>query len=1135
MRENSEGERRGPTLRVLGYPSLALPGGARRPLLAADAAFLGLLAFRGSLGRAQVAEWMWPASPPANAQNSLRNRLTILRTWAGRDLFAKQEGALAFAEWVTHDLSSPIDALRHDPTALEAEPWDGLNFDNLQDLAREVHGAQRAWRARVHDALRTVATECELEGRTRLDHGVACVQRLLRQNPLDEPAVRLLMRLHHRRGDRAAALALFDEWKERAHAELEARPADETVELLLAISHGPVPSALAVPSLPPCLRHPPRTVGRRDVLAAARRRMDTGQSVVLTGPAGVGKSRLFDELLHGVDRDAVVSVVLRAGDSASALSPIAALARAVQRFLNTRPPGESHDAIKKAVARLDWLADPTAWPAPEGAMTSARLAALLRTSLDLAGSLGLRLVAIDNLHCAHPDSLTLLCDVLGLQGADGPGQPVLVTTCRTPLPEELVARLRPPSSLDGPEGPLLELGPLTTAAVQDLLESLQLRRLEPRAWGPAVFARSGGQPLAVLQLLRRLHDDGLLEQALPPQDWPLPSETTDRVLRVLDSGGDLVRQIAYVAALAQSDFTADLAERLVGVPAAALVAPWQYLKHAGVFDEEGFSHDLIRQVVHESIPTPLRAAMHAQIAQALHPQSGSGDRRAHHWEAAGQLARAATELAGAASELLAVGLVAAARERYLRAAGHYQLAGQPDAALECRLRALESTRGSTTLEEDSAELRRVLEQPLDGTQRARGLCLLSAWQAEAMDDAALETAGEALRLARDLANEALVVRASIRFANALRLVGRLDEALTLSQSLQLTEDRLSQGDRIEVELLRAAVLGTAGRRREALAAYRHLLDNVVRPEDDLYQAAEIANFASIQASNLDRLQESRHFTAQALAWSRRAGMHRSHLLVDEMNLVNVDVDLCEFTSALELGERVLRDMQAQGHPWQLNCESVLAGAYRVLGQHDRVDELMADAPADAPTFLRAFRLARQALMRHAPGPERLNGLRDAMNTLERGGVVLGEDTRVRIDLELARCVAPDQSLAVVERVRTWTVGNQAVGLRRMADRVAIEALLAGGRHLEAADAVDRYLADIDGQWFSYALYPPELWCLIVDVWLRAGRQDDAHALVRMARQWIDECAKRRVPRSCIEGFRRDNPFNLRLLAGLTNP
>jgi hypothetical protein len=157
--------------------------------------------------------------------------------------------------------------------------------------------------------------------------GLVYAQRLAESNPLAEHAHRRLMRLHYLRGDRAAAIDVFERFEQCLKDEQGTPPSAETIELLATIERGgaALPARRAV--VPASLIRPPRLVGRERELMALDHAWSARRTFLLVGEAGIGKSRLLQEFSAG--RDGIVALRARPGDAGIAYAVLARLLRAL--------------------------------------------------------------------------------------------------------------------------------------------------------------------------------------------------------------------------------------------------------------------------------------------------------------------------------------------------------------------------------------------------------------------------------------------------------------------------------------------------------------------------------------------------------------------------------------------------------------------------------------------------------------------------------------------------------------------------------------------------------------------------------------------------------------------------------------
>jgi DNA-binding SARP family transcriptional activator/tetratricopeptide (TPR) repeat protein len=1112
---------------LLGSARIFRPDGQSASLNPTTLAFLALLALRGPQRRAWLASLLFPEKRDEVALNAFRKRVADTRDQVGDNLLLGDKTALWLAPTVQHDLVDPLIALQADPAACGGDLLAGLGFPKHPELSEVIEGERRRWRARFLDALVRHARDAAADGRVHL--AITYATRLVNEQPLSDHAVRLLMAQLERNGEPAAAFDQFEAFKARLHHQLGIAPENQTVALALRLSaHGESAGASA-PDLPAPLRRPLAMVGHAGLFERIRQRVERGLPTLVTGPTGIGKTRMFEELVAVVRPP--VAVQLRADDSLAGLELLSQLARRIQACTQSAArAGPKPEPTSEAETTLRWLASARTTEAPAGAMSADRMGAQVRSLLRHARLSGVDLIAIDNLQFADPESLELLAPVLAGAVRDGTADlPNWLLTCREPFPPAIEPWLDRPVDPQQPGDLVAEIPELSADAVQALLRSMALPTMRDDLWAPALHAHCGGEPMALLRVLRMLHASGRLASAAPPAVLPVPQDYGGSVRRLLERIDDASRKLAFVGAIAGSDFDPRLASRVMKGDDAALLVPWHRLERLAIFRGAGFNHELVRQAVLAATPALLVPGVHRQVAQALTELNAAFERRARHWLAAGEPLLAAGDTERAALELMRAGLNISAGRRLQDASALYEAAGQPGQALECRVTAAETSRYGTSAEQSAAELHRLLQSPLDTKQRIRTLCALVDRYLDEQEVQALPHTTEAVRLAQESGDRALLAKARVREAAARRMMGETDAPLAILSSALAEIDALDPQEQTELRFQYAKTLATCGRRTESIDLTLRLLDEATKAGDS-YHASDYANAAAVQCGYVNRLQQAMDLTDRSLALSRQAGVEPSHMLADEMNLVSYSIDLAHFKHALELGTRVLADMRRASSGWAAQCEVILASVYRLLGQADRALEVLPEAPADAPTWQRAFRRHARAKAEFGGGPACRVALEQGLRDLDAGGVVLGPDVRLRLELELSRYWEPEAALREAVRCRQAAMDLQHPPLARHAAMCEVEAALAAGQAGSAAAAADRLAAGIvDGQWDTFSMYLPELWGALVRAWDAAGQPDKADALAAHAATWIHGRAAEHVPAGYRQSFLEQNRFNQWLL------
>ena len=360
--------------------------------------------------------------------------------------------------------------------------------------------------------------------------------------------------------------------------------------------------------------------------------------VLVEGEAGVGKTRLVQEFLGSPELEGRQVCVGGCQPLAEPL-PLGPLLDALRSSRPSRAElSPLAGALRPELPELATVLPPA--PAPLGDRRAERHR-LFRALRELLGSLGPGVLVLEDLHWADeqtleflrflspqlPSELTLVCTYRG----EG------VTSAFPSLGAQLssqVVRLE------------LPLRPLDEEEVRTLAGAILGADSISDEFAHYLFQGSGGLPYAVEEVLRLLENREDLVQRKGAwvrrslADLAVPSAVRDSVLERLErlrpSAQALVRAAAVVGVPAGEALLARVAEVRRGRAGPAL---GEALTAALLVEvrEDRFAvrHELARQAVEETLPSPLRRRMHLRAALALEDEEPRPlARLAHHYRAA---------------------------------------------------------------------------------------------------------------------------------------------------------------------------------------------------------------------------------------------------------------------------------------------------------------------------------------------------------------------------------------------------------------------------------------------------------------------------------------------------------------------
>jgi hypothetical protein len=525
-------------------------------------------------------------------------------------------------------------------------------------------------------------------------------QIILRYDPLHEASYRTLIRLHALNGDRAGALRVYHACTTILRRELEVEPSAATRQAYEQLLGAEIRTFQAVPAT----AFSP-LVGRESewarILHAWRAVLAGGGShiVILRGEAGIGKTRLAEELHQWADRQGILSASTRcfAAEGELAYAPVVT-------WLRILPLPLLEDVWLTELARLlpEVLARQPDLPRPD-ALTEAwqrqRLFEALSHAI-LAHNRPLLLI-VDDLQWCDQDTLEWVHFLLRFNHN---AQLLVVGAYR---PEEIDLNHPLVSMLQAlrHEGQVseIDLPPLDEAETRTLATRIAGHEIGLET-AQRLFRETEGNPLFVVETVRAGFSSqdrdvvvaahrGLLHDPLAGEDG-MPSKVQSVLEARLSQISPPSRELAGLAATIGREFSFKLLATASGCDEDTLVRQLDELWQRRIIREHGadsydFSHDKLREVAYNSMSATRRRLLHQHTARALETLYSM------------QLEPVSYKIAA-----------------------HYEFAGLPGRAAPYYLRAAEVARRVFANDEAIALLRRGIEladdNGLDATESATG-------------------------------------------------------------------------------------------------------------------------------------------------------------------------------------------------------------------------------------------------------------------------------------------------------------------------------------------------------------------------------------------------------------------------------
>jgi class 3 adenylate cyclase/tetratricopeptide (TPR) repeat protein len=609
---------------------------------------------------------------------------------------------------------------------------------------------------------------------------------------------------------------------------------------------------------------------------SARRRLS--QLVELVGEAGMGKSRLLEELkVRAVGFQQLVASC----DAYGASTPYGALHGLLRPLAGITPEMSAAEAGEQLKPWIDaimpdlspWLPllaipfDATVPATPEvdrldASFVHGKLHEAVEQFLQRVLMMP-SLIVVEDVHWLDDASAYLLRH---LTRAAGP-VPWLVAVTR---------RREGPSFVSDEHGVLLELEPLPREAAAALaLAAAGASPLTEQELA-AVGDRAGGNPLFVRELVAAAKEDGGVD-ALP--------QTVETLMTArIDTLEPPDRQLLRYAAVIGASFELDVLDEVLGgdVDDVAAHERWERLKEFVSWEGAtrlSFKHDLFRTTAYEGLSLRRRRELHDRVATALERRAGdTADESASllslHFFAADVFDKAwrYSVLAGRRAEQTLANVVAAELfERALAAAQHLpELAPHERAAVweslgdVCEIFASYERAGAAYIE--------ALALTEEASPRARVLWKSGVVQERMGEyDEAIERYAHALTVLSDDDEDAVEVRIEVELATAgvRQRQGRFDEAKTWAElAAKHAEASNARKSLAHAYYLLDLICTNLGQPNEK---YRQRALPIYRETGDLVGQASVLNNLGVGAYFEGRWTEALEFYRESGEVSRRAG------------------------------------------------------------------------------------------------------------------------------------------------------------------------------------------------------------------------------------------------------------------------
>jgi len=597
-----------------------------------------------------LSELLWADTPTTKREN-LKKVLSNLRRMDGITLLEEGRHQVALDPQSCWLDVADFSRIASNETSPDSTTWQqavelyhddflsGFNLSLSLEFEEWALSEQTRLKMQMVDLLRRLADQYTQQHNPT--KAITTLRRLVKIEPWQEDAHRQLIKVLAQNNSMAAALAHFERCKEDLRQELDVEPSPATLALIAQIRDGTFRTNNPIPAK--AIKQPPKPFRQKQTKTAVEfplvgrehewqlvsdrwQKLNNSHLLCIGGEAGIGKTRLAEELLLRAELEGIAAARTRSHELQGQLAygPITDWLRLppLRRALD-----QLDDVWRTEVARLlpELLIDGLSAPQPmtEGWQRKRFFDALVHTVTSVDGPL---LLLLDDLQWSDTDTLEWIQYLI-----ESSEQPILIAgTVRLNEidPDHPLHRVRQQLQRQD-KFTQIALAPLSAAATNQLGAAVTEHSLADEL-ADRLYRDTAGNPLFVIESMRtgptvQISDEAIFSPYPQPEvDNPLPMPTKmysviqSRLAQLSPQAQKLAQIGATIGRAFDVTLLATAAESDEDVVLMILDELWQHriIKEVDAVHFD-FSHDRIRDVAYAEIGPIKRRVLHRSVAEAL--------------------------------------------------------------------------------------------------------------------------------------------------------------------------------------------------------------------------------------------------------------------------------------------------------------------------------------------------------------------------------------------------------------------------------------------------------------------------------------------------------------------------------------